>query len=152
MTTTYHIADISNIALAGHGASGKTSLADALLHAAGATARRGSVDDGTSLADTDDEEKRRHFSIDAHLLHLIPGVGQPLLVDVPADVLLGVVDEPPQRQLEGQRVPLHRRVPLVGEAQSGREPQQRRALDDGQDRLTPRSQRRAPSVGRARRS
>ena len=39
MTTTYHIADIRNIALAGHGASGKTSLADALLFTAGATDR-----------------------------------------------------------------------------------------------------------------
>jgi len=49
MTTTYHIADIRNIALAGHGASGKTSLADALLFSSGATDRRGSVDDaGTS--------------------------------------------------------------------------------------------------------
>ena len=70
MTTTYHIADIRNIALAGHGASGKTSLADALLFAAGATDRRGSVDDGTSISDVEDEEKRRHFTIDCHLLHL----------------------------------------------------------------------------------
>ena len=70
MTTTYHITDIRNIALAGHGASGKTSLADALLYAAGATDRRGSVDDGTSLSDVEDEEKRRHFTIDCHLLHL----------------------------------------------------------------------------------
>ena len=37
MTTSYHIADIRNVALAGHGASGKTSLADALLFTAGAT-------------------------------------------------------------------------------------------------------------------
>ena len=41
MTTTYHIADIRNVALAGHGASGKTSLADALLFAAGAIAAQG---------------------------------------------------------------------------------------------------------------
>ena len=67
MTTTYHIADIRNIALAGHGASGKTSLADALLFAAGATDRRGSVDDGTSISDVEEEEKRRHFTIDCHL-------------------------------------------------------------------------------------
>src|SRR3954454_7673906 len=70
MTTTYHITDIRNIALAGHGASGKTSLADALLFAAGATERRGSVDDGTSISDSEDEAKRRHFTIDCHLLHL----------------------------------------------------------------------------------
>src|SRR5208337_2723887 len=61
MTTTYHIADIRNIALAGHGASGKTSLADALLFAAGAIARKGSVDEGTSTLDIDAKEKRRHF-------------------------------------------------------------------------------------------
>src|SRR5262245_6736782 len=70
MTTTYHITDIRNIALAGHGASGKTSLADALLFTAGATERRGSVDDGTSVSDVEEEEKRRHFTIDSHLLHL----------------------------------------------------------------------------------
>ena len=68
MTTTYHITDIRNIALAGHGASGKTSLADALLFCAGATDRRGSVDDGTSVSDVDDEEKRRHFTIDFGVL------------------------------------------------------------------------------------
>jgi elongation factor G len=69
MTTTYHIGDIRNIALAGHGASGKTSLADALLFTAGATTRRGSPDDGTSLSDVDEEEKRRKITIDCHLLH-----------------------------------------------------------------------------------
>ena len=41
--TTYHLADIRNIALVGHGASGKTSLADALLYVAGAATRKGSV-------------------------------------------------------------------------------------------------------------
>src|SRR5262249_17528396 len=34
------------------------------------TDRRGSVDDGTSISDVDDEEKRRKFTIDCHLLHL----------------------------------------------------------------------------------
>ena len=83
MTTTYHITDIRNIALAGHGASGKTSLADALLFAAGAIDRRGSVDDGTSISDVDDEEKRRHFTIDSHLLHLDWGSKQIHLIDTP---------------------------------------------------------------------
>lgn len=83
MTTTYHIADIRNVALAGHGASGKTSLADALLFAAGAISRRGSVDDGTSTLDVDDEEKRRHFTIDCHLGHLAWDSKQIHLIDSP---------------------------------------------------------------------
>jgi elongation factor G len=83
MTTTYHIADIRNVALAGHGASGKTSLADALLFVAGATTRKGSVDEGTSALDVDDEEKRRHFTIDCHLGHLAWNGKQVHLVDSP---------------------------------------------------------------------
>lgn len=83
MTTTYHVNDIRNVALAGHGASGKTSLADALLFAAGATSRKGSVDEGTSTLDFDDEEKRRHFTIDCHLGHLAWNDKQVHLIDSP---------------------------------------------------------------------
>ena len=46
--STHLTADIRNVALAGHRASGKTSLADALLYKAQAVDRRGSVDDMTS--------------------------------------------------------------------------------------------------------
>jgi elongation factor G len=66
----YKVEDIRNVALVGHGAAGKTSLADALLHKGGAVDRKGSVDDGTSVADYDDEEKKRKFSIDTAVLHL----------------------------------------------------------------------------------
>jgi elongation factor G len=66
----YQVADIRNIALVGHGAAGKTSLADALLFKASAVDRKGSVDDGSSVSDYDDEEKKRHFSIDTSVLHL----------------------------------------------------------------------------------
>src|SRR5205809_5349526 len=66
----YRTEDIRNLALVGHGAAGKTSLADALLFKAGAVDRRGSVEDGTSLSDYDDEEKKRHFSIDTSILFL----------------------------------------------------------------------------------
>ena len=62
--------DVRNVALAGHGASGKTTLADALLFQAKAVERRGSPDDGTSVSDFDEEEHKRHFSIDTSLLNL----------------------------------------------------------------------------------
>src|SRR6185369_3763932 len=66
----YKVEDIRNIALVGHGAAGKTSLADALLFAAKAVGRRGSPDEGTSVSDYDEEEHKRHFSIDTSVLHL----------------------------------------------------------------------------------
>src|SRR6266481_1894050 len=66
----YRVEDIRNIALVGHGAAGKTSLADSLLFKGKAVERRGSVDDGSSLSDYDDEEKKRRFSIDTTILHL----------------------------------------------------------------------------------
>src|SRR5437868_10944288 len=66
----YRVEDIRNIALVGHAAAGKTTLADTLLFQAKAVDRRGSVEDGTSVSDYDDEEKKRRFSIDTSVLHL----------------------------------------------------------------------------------
>src|SRR5947209_4808531 len=65
----YKVEDIRNIALVGHEQAGKTSLADALLFKARAVDRKGSVDDGTSVSDYDDEEKKHKYSIDASVLH-----------------------------------------------------------------------------------
>jgi elongation factor G len=79
----YKVDDIRNIALVGHRAAGKTSLADALLAKAGAVDRRGSVDEGSSVSDYDDEEKKRQFSIDTSLLHLEHQGKQVHLLDAP---------------------------------------------------------------------
>src|SRR5262252_9181088 len=57
----YNVTDIRNIALAGHGASGKTSLADALLFKAKAVDRRGSPDDGSSVLHLDYKGKHVHL-------------------------------------------------------------------------------------------
>lgn len=65
----YQVANIHNLALAGHAASGKTSLADALLFHAKAVDRQGSVDNGTSVSDWEEEEHKRKYSIDASVLH-----------------------------------------------------------------------------------
>ncbi|MGL4552968.1 MAG: elongation factor G [Gemmataceae bacterium] len=66
----YRTEDIRNLALAGHRASGKTSLADALLFQAKAVDRKGSVEDGSSFADFDEEARHHRFSIDTTLLNL----------------------------------------------------------------------------------
>src|SRR5438105_2223243 len=79
----YRVEDIRNIALVGHGAAGKTMLADTLLFKAGAVDRRGSVDEGSSVSDYDDEEKKRRFSIDTSLLHLEHQGKQIHLLDAP---------------------------------------------------------------------
>src|SRR3984893_15662627 len=79
----YRVEDIRNVALVGHGAAGKTTVADALLFQAKAVDRRGSVDEGTSVSDYDEEEKKRHFSIDTSLLHLEHNGKQVHLLDAP---------------------------------------------------------------------
>ncbi len=62
--------DIRNIVLLGHGGSGKTSLAEAMLHTSGATNRLGSVDDKTSICDYYDEEKGHQHSIQSAVVHV----------------------------------------------------------------------------------
>jgi elongation factor G len=62
--------DIRNVVLLGHGSSGKTSLAEAMLHKSGATNRLGSVDEKTSICDYYDEEKMHQHSILAAMVHV----------------------------------------------------------------------------------
>src|ERR671932_424212 len=58
---------IRNVALVGHRGRGKTSLHEALLFEGGAIARLGTVADGTTVSDGDEDEQARGMSISASL-------------------------------------------------------------------------------------
>ena len=61
----YQAKNIINLAVAGHGGAGKTSLAEAMLYLAGVSDRRGKVGEGNTVCDYDPEEIRRKASISA---------------------------------------------------------------------------------------
>lgn len=59
----YNAENIRNIVLAGHGGRGKTSLAEAMLYLSGSADRLGRIADGTTVLDSDPEEKKRKASV-----------------------------------------------------------------------------------------
>ncbi|MEI6580149.1 MAG: elongation factor G, partial [Eubacteriales bacterium] len=59
----YNAKNIRNIAVAGHGGRGKTTLSEAMLFLAKASERLGRVADGNTVLDYDAEEKRRKTSV-----------------------------------------------------------------------------------------
>lgn len=79
-----YLADkIKNVALAGHGGSGKTSLAEALLFKAGATDRLGKVADANTVCDFDPEETKRKVSVSMAVAPLTWGSTKVNLLDTP---------------------------------------------------------------------
>lgn len=93
----YQSADIRNVAVVGHGASGKTTLVDALAFVSGASRRHGTIRDGTTLTDTSPEETARGYSISLGCAHAewrdtkINLLDTPGYADFAGDALAGLV-------------------------------------------------------------
>jgi len=79
----YEGQNIRNVALIGHGHTGKTQLVSALLYCAGMVNRLGKVDEGTSVTDYDEEETQRKFSISSALAYAEWGKTKINLIDTP---------------------------------------------------------------------
>ncbi|MCL2604597.1 MAG: elongation factor G [Defluviitaleaceae bacterium] len=64
----YSANEIRNVAVLGHSGCGKTSLMEAALHLTKVTSRMGRVEDGNTVSDYDEEEKRRRGSVSASMI------------------------------------------------------------------------------------
>lgn len=86
----YESSQLRNLAVAGHGGCGKTTLVAALLYTAGATPRQGRVAEGNTVTDFDEQEVQRRVSLasavavaewdKSHKLNLIDTPGQNLFI------------------------------------------------------------------------
>ena len=90
---TYKCKNIRNVALAGHGGSGKTSLAEALMFVSGGLDRMGKVADGSSVCDFDPDEIKRKISLNAALTYAEW-----------KDVKINIIDTPGQFDFAGEMI------------------------------------------------
>jgi elongation factor G len=81
----YETKSIRNLAIIGHGGTGKTSLCESILYVAGKTDRPGRVDEGTSSMDYEPEEQKRHVSISAATNHIDWDKHRINIIDTPGD-------------------------------------------------------------------
>ena len=81
----YKLQDIRNIGLVGHGGSGKTSLAEAILYFSGVSDRLGKVGDVSSIMDYDPDEIKHGYSIDASVAFCEVNATKLNLLDTPGN-------------------------------------------------------------------
>ncbi len=81
--TTFSAKDIRNLILLGHSGSGKTSLAEALLHGAGAIQKMGTVREGNTVSDYNDDEKERKCSLGSSLISFTYSGKKINIIDTP---------------------------------------------------------------------
>jgi len=80
---SYRPADIRNIVLAGHTGSGKTTLAEAILHRCGQITRMGSVDAETTISDFEPEARAHKVSTSSTLMFATHEGREINLIDTP---------------------------------------------------------------------
>jgi len=78
-------AKIRNVAVVGHRGTGKTSLVEAILFQSGAINRLGTVEAGTTVSDSDEDEHKRQLSIAMSIEHATWQDRKLNLIDVPGD-------------------------------------------------------------------
>ena len=81
----YETKDIRNVCLIGHGGSGKTSVAEAILFDSGKTTRLGSVLEQTSTFDSEPEEIKRQGSISSAFAAVEWNKKKIMVLDTPGD-------------------------------------------------------------------
>jgi elongation factor G len=114
-------AAIRTLALVGPGASGKTSLAEALLHASGAIGAQGSLERGSTVSDYDPLERRMQHSLNTAVMHLSR-----------RDTRIHLIDTPGAADFVGQSLPALEAVDtaaIVIGATTGVEPMAVRMMD-----------------------
>ena len=87
---TFTADNIRNVVLTGHGGSGKTALAEAMLFKCGLTERMGNTADGNTVSDFDAEEIKRKISINASIANMVWN-----------DTKINVIDAPGQFDFAG---------------------------------------------------
>ena len=103
---THALEALRNIAFVGHPSAGKTTLVDALAFQLGATSRKGSVADKTSMCDTEPEEQEKGHTLQMAIVQALKDGRLWTLMDTPgypdfvadasvamfaADLVVGVV-------------------------------------------------------------
>ncbi|HJL73208.1 MAG TPA: GTP-binding protein, partial [Nitrospinaceae bacterium] len=81
----YKLQDLRNVGLVGHGGSGKTSIAEAILFLSGVNDRLGKVGDISSVMDYDQDELERGHSINASVAFCEWNKKKINLIDTPGD-------------------------------------------------------------------
>ena len=115
------VAAIRTLALVGPAAAGKTSLAEALLHRAGAIGAPGSLERGSTVSDYDPLERRMQHSLNAAVLHMDH-----------ADTRIHCIDTPGSADFLGQSLPALEAVEtavVVINAATGIEPMAQRMME-----------------------